>query len=90
MTDPWIEAIGWIGSTLFALCGLPQAVSSWRHKNSDGLTWTFLLMWLGGEVLTIIYVSSTSGSLPLLVNYYLNAMFLAVIIWFKTFPNRKI
>lgn len=88
MTINVIEAIGWIGSTLFALCGLPQAASSWKHKHSDGLTWLFLMMWLGGELLTIIYVSATSRSMPLLVNYYLNALFLAVIIWFKTFPRR--
>lgn len=39
-----MKTIGWIGSILFALCGLPQAIHSMRHGHSDGLTWGFLVV----------------------------------------------
>lgn len=84
-----IEALGWIGSTLFAFCAIPQAWQSWKTKNSDGLSWSFLLMWFFGEVLTVIYVSQKDNVLPLLVNYYFNLALLLVIIWYRIFPQRK-
>lgn len=90
MTLSGIEILGWVGSTLFSMCGAPQAWHSWRHKNSDGLTWAFLLMWLGGEIATLAYVSTKKDVLPLLVNYWLNLALLLVIIWYKAYPTRKI
>lgn len=32
------EFIGWIGSMLFAFCGLPQAIHAFKHKHADGMT----------------------------------------------------
>lgn len=82
-----MEIIGWLGSILFAICGLPQALQSMRDGHSDGLNWMFLLTWLSGEVLTIIYVFP-KADYPLLFNYTLNLLFLTIIIWYKIF-NRK-
>ena len=84
------EAVGWIGSMLFAFCALPQAIHAYRHKHSDGMTWTFLLMWLFGELFTLAYISSKQDVLPLLANYILNLIFLFVILWFKFFPKRNL
>lgn len=83
-----IELLGWIGGILFALCAIPQAWQSWKRKNSDGLTWAFLMMWWFGELATVIYVHQKDDVLPLLVNYYFNMALLSVIIWFKAFPHR--
>lgn len=83
-----IEVIGWIGSILFALCGLPQALMAWKNKNSDGLSWIFLMMWFFGEVFTFTYVVTKEDVLPLLVNYSLNFVFLLIIMWYKLFPKR--
>jgi uncharacterized protein with PQ loop repeat len=82
-----LEKIGWIGSLLFAFCGLPQAINSWKEKNSYGLTWSFLLMWLFGEIFTLIYVFNKQDVTPLLTNYILNLVFLIVILWYKIFPK---
>jgi len=81
--------IGWLGSVLFALCGLPQAIQSYKQKHSNGLTWMFLLMWFFGEVFTFAYVLPKMDY-PLLANYVVNFAFLIVIIWFKLFPKRSI
>lgn len=83
------EMVGWIGSMLFAFCGLPQAIHAFRHKNSDGMTWSFIMMWLWGEIFTLIYISSKQDVVPLLANYILNVVFLLVIVWFKIFPKRN-
>ena len=82
-----MDAIGWIGSMLFALCGLPQAIASFRQKHSNGLTWAFLLMWLFGEILTTIYIWPKQDY-PLLANYAINFLFLTVIIYYKALPRK--
>jgi uncharacterized protein with PQ loop repeat len=82
-----LDIIGWLGSICFAICALPQAYSSWKHKNSDGISWGFLILWLVGEVLTLTYILLTTAQLPLIANYCLNFVFLVVIIWFKVYPR---
>lgn len=83
------EWLGWLGSMLFAFCGLPQAIHAFRHKHADGMTWSFIMMWLWGEIFTLIYISSKEDVVPLLANYILNVFFLLIILWFKVFPQRK-
>lgn len=76
------ELVGWLGAALFSLCAVPQAIKCWRDGNADGLSWTFLLMWFFGEVLTTIYVWPTQ-QYPLLANYFFNGMCLLVILYYK-------
>lgn len=77
-----METVGWLGATLLAFCGLPQAVESWRKKSSHGITWGLLVMWGLGEVLTLAYVLPKMD-MPLLFNYSANTVFLSVIIYYK-------
>lgn len=81
-----MDIIGWTGSILFALCGFPQALESYKSGNSNGLTWSFILMWLGGEILTMIYIFPKLD-LPLIFNYSLNLVFLLVILRYKIKPR---
>jgi len=83
-----MDNIGWLGSIMLALCGLPQAIESWKTKSSAGLTWGFLLLWSFGEIFTFIYIMPKMD-LPLLLNYTTNIIFLAVIIYYKLAPKRK-
>jgi uncharacterized protein with PQ loop repeat len=82
-----MEYIGWIGSILLAFCGLPQAIESWKTKNSDGLTWGFLGMWGMGEIFTIIYIIP-KWHWPLIFNYTANIIFIASILYYKIKPKR--
>lgn len=82
-----METIGWIGSILLAFCGLPQAVESYKTKNSDGLTWSFLLMWGAGEIMTIIYIIP-KWHWPLIFNYTANIIFIGIILYYKIKPKR--
>ena len=69
------ELAGWIGAICFAACGVPQAVKVWRTQQTRDLSWGFLWLWLGGEVLSMAYVLDKGFLLgvwqwPLLVNYF--------------------
>jgi len=81
-----METVGWLGSILFALCGLPQAIQSWRDGHSRGLAWGFIGAWLGGELLTIAYVWP-KADWPLLFNYFVNLIFLFVMLRYKLFER---
>ncbi len=81
-----MEIFGWISSILFAFCGLPQAIKSVKTGRSDGLTWGFILMWLGGEIFAILYILPKSD-LPLLFNYSINMIFLLIICAYKILPK---
>lgn len=84
-----LEFFGWAGSILFAICGLPQAMQSVKDGHSNGLNWFFLLAWLFGELFTIAYVLPKMD-IPLLANYMINLIFLAIMIYYKLWPrNRK-
>lgn len=82
-----METIGWLGSILLAFCGLPQAIESYKTKNSDGLTWGFISMWFVGEILTVIYIIP-KWHWPLIFNYTANIIFLSVILYYKIKPSK--
>lgn len=77
-----MEAVGWLSALLFAVCGIPQALQCYRTKSAGGLNWYFLGTWAAGEALGIAYAIHL-GSAPLLANYVLNGMSLAVMIYYK-------
>jgi uncharacterized protein with PQ loop repeat len=78
-----MEIIGWIGGICLSLCALPQAIKVYREKNADGTSHLMLWLWMFGEILTLIYVLFAKFSLPLILNYSLNIVFVAVIFYYK-------
>jgi uncharacterized protein with PQ loop repeat len=83
-----IEIVGWVGSILFALCGVPQAIKTIRTKSASDFSAPFLLMWLGGEVCMITYAVVKLGNLPLILNYVGNLLCLLPIIYYKVLPAK--
>ena len=80
--------IGWLGSLLLGLCGLPQAVKSYKDKHSHGLDTYYLLFWTIGEILTLIAVGRDDVRLVyLFFNYLANLLFLSVMWYYKLFPK---
>jgi uncharacterized protein with PQ loop repeat len=82
-----MDAIGWLGSALFAICGLPQAIQCAKDGHSRGLNWFFLLAWFGGECLTIAYVLPKMD-FPLLANYSANMVFLLIMLRYKIWERK--
>lgn len=85
-----IDIIGTVAAIAFAVCGLPQAIKSYREKHSDGMSMSFILLWLLGEVCMITYVVAKVPDVILLVNYVGNLLFVWIIFYYKLFPNEKI
>lgn len=77
-----MELIGWLGSILLAACGMPLAWQSFKQKHSNGISNTFLAMWLVGELLTFAYILPKQDY-PLLFNYSLNIICIVVVIRYK-------
>lgn len=78
-----MEIIGWLGGICLSLCALPQAIKVYREKNADGTSHLMLWLWMIGEILTLIYVCLEKFSLPLILNYSLNIVFVAIIFYYK-------
>lgn len=78
-----MDVVGLVGSICFAICGVPAALDAWRRKGCC-YPWSFLLLWLVGEVLTSAYVLYL-GNWILMINYVVNLICLLVIIRY----NRK-
>lgn len=84
-----IEAAGWIGSILLALCAFPQAIKAYRQKHARGLAPMMLWAWFLGEWFTIAYIYIDKFSWPLIINYGFNIILLFVIIYYFYFPKDK-
>lgn len=80
--------IGWMGAICLAVCGLPQAWESYKARNSEGISWSMLLLWGFGELLTFIYVFEQMN-VPLITNIATNILAVSIMIWFKLFPEQK-
>jgi uncharacterized protein with PQ loop repeat len=84
-----IELIGTIGAIMLALCGLPQAIASIKQGHSDGISTSFIALWLVGEILLIIYVGATNPDFILMANYAFNIVPVGIIAFYKLFRRNK-
>jgi uncharacterized protein with PQ loop repeat len=80
------DIMGWLGSLCLAICGIPQAWQSYKDKNSNGISWGFVILWTTGELLALAYVYDRLD-LPLVMNYATNILILGVILYFKINPK---
>ena len=78
-----------IGSIAFAICGLPQAIKSIKDGHSDGISWGFLVLWIIGEVSTLVNVIILDPMFILDFTYSGSILFITIIIWYKLFRRRK-
>jgi len=80
--------IGWLGSILFAICALPQAIHTFRTKKSDDVSELFLWLWFWGEIFTLIYIFYSdymqgNYHVPLYFNYLFNLFLLFYLLYAK-------
>jgi len=81
-----MQTLGWIGSIMLAICGLPQAYKSYKDKHSDGISWGFLFLWGFGELFTLAYIVP-KFDYPLILNYSINLIFIGIIVKYKFSPK---
>lgn len=82
------DSLGWIGATCLAICAAPQAYKSFKEKHSRGISIYTLLLWLTGEICTLIYLIPKKD-LPLIANYTLNLIFIGIIFYYKCKPQNQ-
>ena len=70
-----------IGSVLLALCGLPEAIRSFKLKRCD-VGYPMLILWLLGELCLIVFAIQTTQYV-LLINYFANVAFILVMLYYK-------
>lgn len=76
--------VGWLGSGMLALCAVPQVVHTVGHWDASGLSWGFLGLWAGGEVLMLSYLGLLrSRDLVLWFNYLLNTILTLILVAVK-------
>jgi len=79
-----MNTIGWIGTQLLAWCGLPAVIDVVQSGTAVGYSIVFLLMWLSGEILSLIYVLNMKEiPVPILVNYFINIFLISIIVYYK-------
>jgi len=81
-----IENIGWIGSVLLAFCAVPEVYRTFKDSKCHA-GWGLLLTWYLGEILSIIFILSTSAQSQLIFNYSLNIFLLSIMIYYKVNRN---
>lgn len=74
--------IGWLGSIMLAVCAAPAAYKAYMDKHADGVSGPFIGLWLGGELLTLVYVAPDLNW-PLIANYGANIFFVGIIAYYK-------
>lgn len=88
------ETIGWIGNILFAICGIPQVVKTFKTKSAKDLSLLFLWLWFTGELLTFIYIINSdlktdSFHFPLYLNYIVNIIMACFLLYAKFVYPKK-
>ena len=78
-----MEILGWLGGIFLSICAFPQVIKVSREKNADGMSHLNLWLWFFGEVFMLLYVVLQQFSLPLLLNYSLNLVFVTIMIYYK-------
>lgn len=81
-----LEIFGWVGGFLLTTCAVPLAWQSYKNGHSTSLSHIFLWMWLGGEVLVLIYIFP-QFLWPLIINYGFNIILICIILWYKFKPR---
>jgi uncharacterized protein with PQ loop repeat len=82
------ETIGWIGNILFAVCGIPQVIKTYRSKSTKDLSVLFIWLWFAGELLTFYYLlvkdwETGTTHFPLYFNYVANTFMACFLIYAK-------
>jgi len=88
----YLELLGWLGVFLFTVSCIPQVLKCHKDGHAEGLSWSFLVIWLLGEIVTLIYViigdyQTGYWHWPLVVNYVLTGLLVTVMIRYKIFPT---
>jgi len=79
------ESIGFIGALFLGFCAVPEVYLA-LTTGKTGLSWSFLSIWQGGEIMLLIYTLMKSKEVklwPLFLNYGANIILIGIIMAVK-------
>ena len=84
----FLETLGWLGNIILSIGVIPQVYKTFRTHDVASFSWSFLLMWCGGVILTFIYIAGDniqSGDFqwPLWLNYIVNILGTTYLVFAK-------
>lgn len=86
-----VETLGYVGAAALAICGIPQAIKSWREGHSAGVSHGMILLWGVGDLSLLAYVAlKYPNDLALIANYVVNAAVIGVIAKYKYLPRELV
>lgn len=91
MQPHWfIEIIGLLGAFINTVSVLPQLIKTFKTRNVESLSLSFISYWFIGCFLLLVYSTVTSPTLPILLNYGLNSFFpLVLILMYLKYKKEK-
>jgi MtN3 and saliva related transmembrane protein len=87
--DNYIEIIGYLGTLIMACNGMPQLYKTLKTKNVESLSLGMLFCWAIGGILLLTYVALSTRNIPLLINYTINILVPATLLYLYFKYRRK-
>jgi len=75
-----IESIGYIGVILNTISTLPQLIKTYKTKDVNGLSFSFIFCWAIGCACMTCYAVLTTSTIPTIINYGLNVVFPLILL----------
>lgn len=84
----FFEAIGWLGNLVLSIGVIPQVWKTFKTHDVSSFSWSFLLMWCAGVILTFVYIAhdnivENNFQWPLWLNYLVNIAGTVYLVWAK-------
>ncbi len=87
------ELFGWVGGVTLSICALPQVYHTFKTKSTAGLSTSYLVLWLKGEIFTLCYLlindfEKQQFQGPLYLNYTLNLIIAIYLVYAKIYYSK--
>lgn len=84
----FFDTLGWVGNIVLSIGVIPQVYKTWRSHDVSSFSWSFLLMWCGGVIMTFVYIAADNldkGEFqwPLWLNYLVNILGTTYLVYAK-------
>jgi len=84
----FFEAVGWLGNVVLSISVIPQVWKTYKSHDVSSFSWSFILMWCGGVMLTFVYIAQDNivqGNFqwPLWLNYIVNIVGTTYLVYAK-------
>lgn len=85
MAEFWLY-VSWLGTALFTIALVPQAVRTWRRKHAEDISIWFLVTVLAASVCMGLYMLSIPN-VPASLGFVANIVVWGMVLWFRVYPQ---